>query len=132
MKKFLILMLLSGSAFANQYGIIVDNKGVDANQLSADLHQCEQLASQVKKDTNGGLIAGAATGAVKGAAVGAAAGAISGNSGSSGAKAGSAVGVVGGALSRDANRRSAESDHKEAQASVMRNCMQGRGYKTLN
>lgn len=106
----LLLAACSGAS-----GPIIDTKGVDMTRYHQDLAECETYASQVS--TGQAVARGSAGGAAVGAAVGAVAG--------GGAKKGAGIGAVtGGAESaRIADRE---------KASVVRNCLRGRGYRVLN
>jgi hypothetical protein len=133
MKNILLFMtaiLISPLTFA--HGLIYDTGQYDQTQFSADMHQCEQLSHQTgNAEADGALRQGAKTGLLLGA-TGAAVGSISGNSGSSAAKTGAAVGVGVGMLGGRANRKATERDNAEKKKNIVRSCMSGRGYASLN
>ncbi|QFU22821.1 glycine zipper family protein [Shewanella eurypsychrophilus] len=128
-KAFLLVGLLVLHTSASASNVIIDKSGVDEKDYIFDMHECTELSQQAqKKQTEGGLVSGAA----KGAALGAAAGAISGGSGTDGAKTGAAIGVVGGALGRNRSKRQNEASHEAEKQTVVKNCMINRGYTVLN
>lgn len=107
-------MAIGGCA---SYRPVVDTKGVNMTNYEQDLRECQTLAEQrdPTKQAVGGAIAGALLGALISAAAG---GGYSRNSGAAvGAVAGGAAGAGSGV---------------EAQISIVRNCMTGRGYRVLN
>ena len=106
-----------GSAGALLGDPIVDTKGVNAAAYQGDLVECRQYAEQV------GVVARSAGGAAAGAAVGAAVGAVL--DGKDGAGRGAGVGAVTGGV-----RGVAHGLRERRQ--VLRNCLQGRGYRVLN
>lgn len=110
-------MVLVACANEAGRGVIIDRKGVDMAQYERDLAECTSYAEEVRAAEQ--VAANAAGGAVVGGAVGAV------TRGSSGAKDGAAVGaIIGGAQgTRGAWRE---------QQRVVRNCLQGRGYRVLN
>lgn len=111
------LALLSGCASEAGRGVIIDRQGVDMAQYQRDLEECTAYAEEVRAAQK--VAANAAGGAVVGGAVGGV------SRGSSGAADGAKVGaVVGGA-------RGTRSAWREQQQ-VVRNCLQGRGYRVLN
>ncbi len=93
---------------------IVDTKGMDHAQFERDLAECTALAEQI--DQGGTTLKSAATGAL----IGGLFGAISGNA-TTGAAFGGVAGGTSGGLSTD-----------QEKASVIRNCLRGRGYTVLN
>ena len=112
MATSIFVVLLAGCASHPEP--IVDMRGVDEQQLAADMQECEGYSDQV-------IIAkGVAKGSAGGAAVGAAAGAIDGNAGE-GAGYGAIWGATRSGLYGDREKRR-----------VMRNCLRGRGYRVLN
>tara|TARA_B110000305_G_C19245595_1_gene542150 strand:+ start:310 stop:729 length:420 start_codon:yes stop_codon:yes gene_type:complete len=113
----LLFACASNQNFPGYSGVIIDTKGADIAAYEADLADCEALASQVPVDER------AATGAVVGAVVGGAVGAVF--DGGNGAERGAGVGAVSDTLS------GAQSGLQE-EDQVLKNCMQGRGYKVLN
>lgn len=113
----LLFACASNQNFPGYSGVIIDTKGVDIAAYEQDLTDCEALASQVPVGER------AATGAVVGAVVGGAVGAVF--DGGDGAERGAGVGAVSGTLS------GAQSGLEE-EDQVLKNCMQGRGYKVLN
>lgn len=112
-----VVLALAGCASEAGRGVIIDRQGVDMAQYERDLAECTQYAEEVRAAEK--VAANAAGGAVVGGAVGAV------SRGSSGAKDGAAVGaIVGGAQgTRGAWRE---------QQQVVRNCLEGRGYRVLN
>lgn len=112
-----VVMILAGCASEAGRGVIIDRQGVDMAQYERDLDDCTRYAEEVRAREK--VAANAAGGAVVGGAVGAV------TRGSSGAKDGAAVGaIVGGA-------RGTRGAWQEQQQ-VVRNCLQGRGYRVLN
>jgi len=110
-------MALAGCASEAGRGVIIDRQGVDMAQYERDLAACTSYAEEVRAGEK--VAANAAGGAVVGGAVGAV------TRGSGGAKDGAAVGaIVGGAQ----GTRSAWREQQQ----VVRNCLQGRGYRVLN
>lgn len=106
----LLLAACSGAS-----GPIIDTKGVDMSRYHQDLAECESYASQVS--TGQAVAKGSAGGAATGAAIGA----ITGGN----AKRGAGIGAVTGGA------RSAQIADQE-KATVVRNCLRGRGYRVLN
>ncbi|QIA63781.1 glycine zipper family protein [Vibrio astriarenae] len=129
MKRLTLFITLTSLAAGAHANLIIDKNGVDEKDYIYDLHQCEELAGQVQKETRS---RGAVGGAVKGAALGAAGSAIAGGSGSSGAKVGAGVGVAAGVLGGSRDRRENQDNYEADQQTVMRNCMTNRGYTVLN
>lgn len=112
-----VAMLFAGCASEAGRGVIIDRQGVDMAEYERDLDECSRYAQEVRAAER------VAANAAGGAAVGGAVGAVT--RGSSGAKDGAAVGgIVGGA-------RGTRSAWQEQQQ-VVRNCLQGRGYRVLN
>jgi uncharacterized protein YcfJ len=110
------IFALSGCAGAN-YRPLVDTKGVDMNQYESNLRECQQYATQVA-----GAGENAATGAVAGAVLGALLAGLAGKNYDRGATA--RVGALSGAVSAGAQG-------EQDQRNVIRNCMNGRGYRVL-
>ncbi len=129
MKRITLLTLAMAFSFSASANLIVDKSGVDEKDYIYDMHQCEEMANQVQKDTRS---RGAVGGALKGAAVGAAGSAIAGGSGSQGAKTGAAVGGAVGVVGGGRDRRANQADYEAQVHQVMRNCMTNRGYTVLN
>lgn len=103
------------------YRPVVDMKAVDRVAYQRDLAECKQYAAKV--DSGGSALAGALLGGLGGAAVGAATGAVYGQAGTgaaAGATLGGTSGVVGGAVSA-----------QQAQETIIRRCLAGRGYTVL-
>lgn len=96
---------------------IVDMKGVNVATYQADLAECRAYTQQVA------VLPRTAGTAVAGAAVGAAVGAVL--DGKDGAARGAGVGAVTGAV------RGVAGGLRERRH-VLRNCLQGRGYRVLN
>lgn len=121
MKKILAAMLIvsvSGCASTgSNYRPIVDNKNVDLNRYEADLQECQAYA---RKTANAGK--SAAVGAAAGAALGVALALIGGGGYDKGASAGAGalIGGVGAGAQGETNQRN-----------IIRNCLNGRGYKVL-
>jgi hypothetical protein len=101
----------------NGYRPIVDLEGVDTSRYECDLSDCQAYAAQINTGQN------AVGGAVAGALIGAAIGALIGDHGSY-ARYGAGVGAVQGGVG-------AAAGSVAAQATVVRNCMSGRGYRVL-
>lgn len=123
---FLAALLVAASACTTTQERVqnrVDPVSISDNErYQQDVAECTRLADNAQTETYrdgatrgvvGGLL-GAATGAAIGAAVGGGSGAATG------AAVGGGVGVVGGAATTQSNRDT-----------VIRNCLQNRGYKTL-
>ncbi len=120
-RLFLLLAvagLLSACASKPAERVIIDTQGVDPERYQRDLAECEAYADEVNAAAQAG------GGAARGAVVGGALGAILGGSRSATARGAGAGGVVGGA------RGASEADRERLR--VVRNCMQGRGYRVLN
>lgn len=112
-----IALALAACASEAGRGVIIDRQGVDMAQYERDLAECTRYAEEVRAAEK--VAANAAGGAVVGGAVGAV------TRGSDGAKDGAAVGaIVGGAKGTQGAWRE--------QQQVVRNCLQGRGYRVLN
>jgi hypothetical protein len=112
------LLVLAGCAGRREGGgVIVDMQGVDPWAYRQDLVECQAYADQVAAGEK------VASGAVGGAVVGGALGAISGSSerAKRSAAAGAVIGATGGVADTARERRT-----------VIRNCLQGRGYRVLN
>lgn len=129
MKRVTVLSIAMVLSFGASANLIIDKSGVDEKDYIYDMHQCEEMANQVQKDTRS---RGAVGGALKGAAVGAAGSAIAGGSGSQGAKTGAAVGGAVGVVGGSRDRRANQADYEAQVHQVMRNCMTNRGYTVLN
>lgn len=98
---------------------IVDTKGVSPSQYEQDVSECTEYADEV--ELAGKTAAGAVTGAVVGAALGGIWDGYRGASVERGAASGAVLGGAGGATSGASERKR-----------VIRNCLQGRGYRVLN
>lgn len=109
--SIVLIVLLSGCA---NYRPIVDSRGVDNVAYERDLSQCQAYADQVSPA--GGAAAGAAIGAGLSFILAVIGGGDRGMSAGMGAVLGGAAGVGGGA---------------DAQVNIIRNCMNGRGYRVL-
>ncbi len=112
-----VAMALAGCASEAGRSVIIDRQGVDMARYERDLAECTAYAEEVRAAEK------VAANAAGGAAVGGAVGAVT--RGSSGAKDGAAVGaIVGGA-------RGTQGAWRE-QKQVVKQCLQGRGYRVLN
>ncbi|MCW8335233.1 glycine zipper family protein [Vibrio paucivorans] len=129
MKKYTAIALTLLLATPAHAKLIIDKQGVDEKDYIYDMHQCEELANQVEKDSRS---RGAVGGAVKGAAIGSAGKAIAGGSGSEGAKQGAAVGLAAGVVGGSRDRRKNTENYEQERQTVLRNCMTNRGYQVLN
>lgn len=98
------------------YVPLVDTKGRDAAQLSADTRECQAFAHQRMNAADGAAV-GVAAGAVFGALLMAAVGGSSRDGAWVGALSGGARGAIG------AN---------ESQENIVKRCLAGRGYNVLN
>lgn len=123
MKKFSAISLL---IFISVYGCagadvrpIVDMKGVNEATYEQDLQECQTLAKQ-----ESGMGSTAAKGAGAGVVVGGLLGLVTGGNGSGIAQAAGAGAVIGGA--------GGAFKGNQAQESVVKRCLAGRGYKVLN
>lgn len=114
---FFLLLSFLLLACSNANHVIIDREGVDMAQYQQDLSACQAYADEVD---SGKRVAKSAVGS---AVIGAAIGAIVGDSRTVAKAAG--VGGVAGAAS-GAGRAGQEKSR------VVRNCLQGRGYKVLN
>ena len=114
---FLIMACASGRNLPGNSGVIVDTQGVDMSAFEDDLQECELIAEQVPVGER------AATGAAVGAVLGGVIGGVIGDSDT--AQRGAGVGAVSGGA-RGAQDGLNEEDR------VIKNCMQGRGYRVLN
>ncbi|MGR5174996.1 glycine zipper family protein [Vibrio parahaemolyticus] len=124
-----LLLFVTFSASSN---VIVDTKNVDQEKYHADMYECQQYSQQV--DANEGRSGGSGLlgSTAKGAALGAAGTAIAGGRGTKGAQVGAGIGLIGGALKHSSEKKQKESLYQSEQESVVRNCLQGRGYTLLN
>lgn len=113
----LIAITLAACASEAGRGVIIDRQGVDMAQYERDLADCTAYAAEVRAGEK--VAANAAGGAVLGGAVGAV------TRGSDGAGEGAAVGAIFGGAK---GTRSAWQEQQR----VVRNCLQGRGYRVLN
>lgn len=129
MIKYTPIMLALLFVAPVQATLIIDKDGVDEKEYIYDMHKCEELANQTKKDNNS---RGAVGGAIKGAVVGSAGKAIAGGSGSDGAKKGAAVGLAAGVVGGNRDRRKSQHNYDKEKQTVLRNCMSNRGYTVLN
>ncbi|MEZ8019675.1 glycine zipper family protein [Vibrio splendidus] len=123
----IILTLLFTTPLQAQ--LIIDKDGIEEKEYIYDMHKCEELANQTKKDSGS---RGAVGGAIKGAAIGSAGKAIAGGSGSDGAKKGAAVGLAAGVVGGSRDRRKNQQNYEKEKQTVLRNCMSNRGYTVLN
>lgn len=117
----LAVAVLSGCATTQgsgaNYTPLIDTKGVDLNQVSADTAECQAYAAKVMSASDG-AIAGAIAGALFSAVLTAAAG---GGSRNHAAGVGALLGGVKGA-----------SEAEGGQRAIISRCMAGRGYRVLN
>lgn len=113
-----LTLVLAGCATGGaNYRPMVDTKGVDMNRFEADLGECRQYALQVS-----GAAERAAVGAVAGAIFGAILAVVAGSRYDSGATArvGALTGAVVGGMEGETDQRS-----------IIRSCLNGRGYRVL-
>ena len=114
----LLAMLLTGCATRGaNYRPMIDTKGVDFNKFEVDLASCQEYAR-----TQAGAKEGAVAGAIVGAAFGALLAAVAGSNYDTGAAA--RVGGVTGAAS-------GASGANQDQETIIKRCLQGRGYSVL-
>ncbi len=128
----LTVALLLGCAQQSGYAPLVDIRDdPNANYLSRDLQECQQLAEQAAGNTATEIISGASFSAIiaamLGAAIGAVNGVFSGHAGS-GAVIGGATGAISGAIG-GAIGQGFEADAHYRQA--YKNCLIGRGHRVL-
>ena len=116
--SLLITLLITLGGCAGEKAI-VDTKGVSPSQYEQDVSECTEYADEV--ELAGKTAAGAVTGAVVGAALGGIWDGYRGASVERGAASGAVLGGAGGATSGASERKR-----------VIRNCLQGRGYRVLN
>ena len=109
--SIVLIVLLSGCA---SYRPIVDSRGVNNAAYESDLRECQAYADQVSP--GGHTAIGAIIGGGLSLALAIIGGGDRGASAGMGAVLGGAAGAGGGA---------------EAQVNVIRNCMNGRGYRVL-
>jgi hypothetical protein len=130
MKRFLAVAATLGIAAVALAGCtatsqpIVDTKGTDPAQYSADDRDCQNYAANanVAGDAAVGALGGAAGGAALGAITGALVPGVSAGGGAAlGAATGGVLGLGGGAYSGVEQKRE-----------IYRNCMRNRGYSVLN
>lgn len=122
MKRAGVLVLVVGLVGCAGYRPVVDLRGADTGQYGRDLAECQAYAEQVspvEQSLVGGLLGG-----LFGAALGAATGAALGDPGTGAAVGAASMGVVG------AGAGAAQG--ADAQRSIIRNCLAGRGYRVLN
>jgi outer membrane lipoprotein SlyB len=122
MKQIITIVLIStmvaGCATSGaNYRPLIDTKGVDFNKFEVDLASCQEYAR-----TQAGAKEGAVAGALLGAAFGALLATVAGSSYDAGAAA--RVGGVTGAAS-------GASSANEDQETIIKRCLQGRGYSVL-
>jgi hypothetical protein len=114
----LATMLFTGCATRGaNYRPMIDTKGVDFNKFEVDLTSCQEYAR-----TQAGAKEGAVAGALVGAAFGALLAAVAGSNYDTGASA--RVGGVTGAAS-------GASGANQDQETIIKRCLQGRGYSVL-
>ena len=114
---FLVAGCASNRNLPGNSGLIIDTQGVDMTSYNEDFQDCQAYADEVPVGER------AASGAVAGAVVGGAIGAVLGDG--RGAERGAGVGAISGGV------RGAQSGLSERDQ-VLKNCMQGRGYRVLN
>ncbi|WP_084884756.1 glycine zipper family protein [Vibrio sp. qd031] len=124
------LFALPNTAFA--HNILFDESQYDQSEFSVDYRQCEAMLDNVGNNQGAGAVEQGVKRGARGAAAGAAAGSISGNSGSEAAKKGAAIGTTVGILSGRGSKNAAASQNQKERDDLMRNCMSGRGYQSLN
>jgi outer membrane lipoprotein SlyB len=115
------ILTLSLSGCANMganYRPIIDNKVVNTEKYEQDLKECQEFAKQAPSATDG-VIAGAVVGTLIGAALGAS----TGNSyvRNSTMNFGGTYGAMSGGASAEGTQRS-----------IIKKCLDGRGYRVLN
>ena len=96
---------------------VIDTKGVDMSNYKIELGECQEYADQISMGTETAI--GAGIGAALGWAVSAAAGRSYDNDASA------AVGAVTGG-------GSGMGDAAKSAATIIKNCLRGRGYRVLN
>lgn len=114
----LVSTLITGCATSGAaYRPLIDTRGVDFNKFEVDLASCQEYAR-----TQAGAKEGAVAGALVGAAFGALLATVAGSSydASAAARVGGVTGAVSGASSAN-----------EDQETIIRRCLQGRGYSVL-
>jgi uncharacterized protein YcfJ len=122
MKYLIIFPLIALSLFGcagSDVRPIVDMKGVNESKYESDLQDCQTIAKQ-----QSGMGETAAKGAGAGAVVGGLLGLVTGGNKTGivqAAGAGAVLGGAGGAYSGN-----------NAQESIVKKCLSGRGYKVLN
>ena len=123
MNKLFILCLLVVMAAVGCAGAdvrpIVDMKGVNQASYDKDLQECQDYAKE-----QSGMGSTAAKGAGAGVVVGGLLGLVTGGNASGIAQAAGAGAVIGGAGGAFSGN--------QAQESVVKRCLSGRGYKVLN
>jgi hypothetical protein len=127
-----VVLFSAMPTLASAHSLIFDTDQYDDAELTLNLQQCEALLGNLEAEEGVGAIEQGVKRGTRGAVAGAAAGAISGNSGSSAAKKGAALGTSVGLLSGKSSQKSAKSTNQKQRDSLMRNCMSGRGYQSLN
>jgi len=117
------LLIVTGCAsnYVETYEPVIDTQNVDLNSYARDLNQCRSFA--VREDPTAKAAQGAVAGILVGALLEAALGSSFGQAGRGagiGAAEGGVIGVVGGAASGI-----------EAQQTIVKRCLAGRGYALL-
>lgn len=123
MKKFAILLLLTGCASVTNYKPILDTyNDPRSHYINIDMQQCSVIANQVSvaKDTATYGLAGGLAGGAGGAAVGA----VVGNPAIGAAVGAAGVGIVSGTYG------AFQADEKYKR--VLRSCMRNRGHIVLD
>jgi outer membrane lipoprotein SlyB len=112
----MVALAMTGCATNPTYRPIIDTHGVDMNAYERDVQECKQYAAQISPGASaaGGAIAGALLGAALGMAVG----------GSNNVGLGARVGTVAGAAQGVGAGVS-------SQYEIVKNCLNGRGYRLL-
>ena len=126
MKRAILVAFLLSSC-AQTYTPVVDLKGVDKIRYEADLAECSQYGEEVKPTNDPVLTAILLIASF--AALGAITGAV--NDDSSVAEDAGLLAALGGGLGA-AGVAGAEAEVANKQAQVIRNCLEGRGYKVLD
>lgn len=127
-----VVLLSAVPTYAIGHTLVFDESQYDSVQFNQDQQQCSALLVNVGQHESAGAAEQGVKRGLRGATAGALAGSISGNSGSSAAKKGAAIGTTVGVLSGRGSKQSAANLNQKERDELMRNCMQGRGYRSLN
>lgn len=118
--------------YVSAHTLVFDESRYDPQLFQQDHAECFSLLDNVGHHEGSGAVEQGVKRGLRGAAAGAIAGSVSGNSGSSAAKTGAAVGTTIGVLSGAGSKNAAKHANQQERDSLMRNCMSGRGYDSLN